>query len=63
MLPRIHNRYYEGNVTEHLGDAYAAAGDHRAAIDAWRHALEILDDLGHADARQVRAKLDRAGFG
>jgi hypothetical protein len=24
---------------------------------SWRHALDILDDLGHPDATKVRAKL------
>ena len=31
----------------------------RAARDAWQQALDILDELGHPDAEQVRAKLRR----
>jgi hypothetical protein len=36
-------------------------GDPGAARDAWRLALAILDDLGHPDAGQVRAKLAALG--
>ena len=34
-----------------------AAGDDAAARRAWRRAATILDDLGHADAEAVRARL------
>jgi hypothetical protein len=32
-------------------------GDREAARASWQEALAILDDLGHADADQVRARL------
>jgi predicted negative regulator of RcsB-dependent stress response len=41
----------------HLGDTWRSSGDHQAARDAWQQALDILDDLGHQDAAEVRASL------
>jgi DNA-binding SARP family transcriptional activator len=41
----------------HLGDTCYAAGQPAEAGAAWAEALTILDDLGHADADQLRAKL------
>jgi hypothetical protein len=35
----------------------AARGDQQQARQAWQQALEILDDLQHPDADQVRDKL------
>ena len=60
------DQYYEAYVLSHLGDAHGAVGDGGAAHRAWRDALTILDDLGHAQADQVRKKLDsldRTGAG
>jgi hypothetical protein len=48
------NRYGEATSLAYLGDIYQAAG---AARRAWQHALDILDQLDHPDADQVRAKL------
>ena len=56
----IGDRYGEANTLNHLGDTYHAAGSHDLARDAWRRALDSLDELGHPDARQVRGKLDCA---
>jgi DNA-binding SARP family transcriptional activator/tetratricopeptide (TPR) repeat protein len=53
------DRYFTTKLLTHLGDAHQAAGDVDAARHAWEEALTILDDLGHADADQVRAKLRR----
>jgi hypothetical protein len=44
-----------------LGDAHHAAGNPDAARTAWRHALDILDQLHHPDADQVRARLNNPG--
>jgi DNA-binding SARP family transcriptional activator/transcriptional regulator with XRE-family HTH domain len=52
-------RHHEADTLGHLGDVRLAAGEPDAARDAWRQALTILDELGHPDAEQVRAKLDR----
>jgi hypothetical protein len=51
------DRYFEADTLTHLGDAHHAAGDPRAARDAWQQALTILNDMDHPDAQQVRTKL------
>src|SRR5262249_61051330 len=51
------DRFHEANTLARLGDAHDAAGDRAAARTAWRQAVTILDELDHADAEQVRAKL------
>ncbi len=43
-----------------FGHAYRAAGDLQAAVKAWQHALQILDDLRLPDSPEVRARLKRA---
>jgi hypothetical protein len=45
-----------GELREIL-DTHRAAGDTYAARDAWQHALDILTDLQHPDAEQLRTKL------
>jgi tetratricopeptide (TPR) repeat protein len=52
------DRYYESASLHRLGDTYLAAGDSAAAVQVWRAALTILDAIGHADAADVRAKLE-----
>lgn len=44
-----------------LGDACLIVEDVLAARQAWQEALDILDDLGHPDADQLRDRL--AGLG
>jgi len=51
------DRQYEAIALAHLGDAEDAAGRSRAAREAWRQSLDILTEIDHADADQVRAKL------
>jgi tetratricopeptide (TPR) repeat protein len=58
---RLGVRYSEAEALDHLGDAYSSSGDLAAAKEAWGSALKILDDLGHPDAEQVRAKLAEDG--
>ena len=41
----------------HIGDSQAALGERTAAAEAWREALEILTDLDHPEAGEVRGKL------
>ncbi len=53
------DRYHEADASVHLGDTHADTGDVAAAESVWRHALEILDDLKHADAAQVHSRLAR----
>jgi hypothetical protein len=57
-----------GRVLDHytqvrLGEAYDAAGDTRLARATWQRALNILTELEHAGADDVRAMLrdSRAG--
>lgn len=52
-----HARYDEGATLVCLGDLHQAAGDVHRARQTWTAALGILDDLGHADADEVRQKL------
>ena len=54
----IGNRYHEAASLDHLGDARQEAGDRAAAEAAWRQALDILDQLNHPQADDVRIKLD-----
>ena len=51
------DRWGEATTLAHLGDAHCATGDFLAAQDTWRYSVEILDQLGHPDADQIRAKL------
>jgi DNA-binding SARP family transcriptional activator/tetratricopeptide (TPR) repeat protein len=52
-------RYGEAITLTNLGETQLALGDRAGAGDSLRAALRLLDDLGHADAAQVRAKLDQ----
>ncbi|MEJ3744025.1 BTAD domain-containing putative transcriptional regulator [Actinomycetes bacterium KLBMP 9797] len=54
------DRFHEADTLTHLGDTQHAAGDGERARDTWRQALAIFDDLGHADADQLRTRLDEA---
>jgi DNA-binding SARP family transcriptional activator/tetratricopeptide (TPR) repeat protein/DNA-binding XRE family transcriptional regulator len=51
------DRPNQAQVLVHLGDAHDAVGEPGAARAAWQQALDILDDLRHPAAEQVRAKL------
>jgi DNA-binding SARP family transcriptional activator/tetratricopeptide (TPR) repeat protein len=51
------DRYNEADTTASLGDAHHAAGNLASARDAWQHALDVFDLLGHPDALDVRTKL------
>jgi DNA-binding SARP family transcriptional activator/Tfp pilus assembly protein PilF len=51
------DRYNEADTLTHLGDTYSANCQPGDGRQAWQDALAILDDLGHTDAAQVRARL------
>ncbi len=55
------DRYFISKLLTHLGDGHQAAGDTDAARNAWIEALADLDELGHADADKVRARLAGPG--
>jgi tetratricopeptide (TPR) repeat protein/transcriptional regulator with XRE-family HTH domain len=50
-------RFGEADVLAHLGDTHDASGELAQAREAWQQALAIFEDLQHADAEKVRAKL------
>jgi tetratricopeptide (TPR) repeat protein len=54
----VADRYNEAEILTHLGDAHHAARDASNARAAWRHARDILVDLGHEHAGHLQAKLD-----
>ncbi|MFI5898378.1 AfsR/SARP family transcriptional regulator [Actinoplanes sp. NPDC051513] len=49
--------YHEAGTLARLGDAHHAAGHPGLARDAWHHALQILEELGHPDADPIRIRL------
>ncbi len=49
--------YLEASTLVDIGDTHLAMGDHDDAHAAWQQALTSLTSLGHADADQVRARL------
>jgi len=51
------DRYYEADSLIHLGDTYDAADRPDDARTAWKQALQILEELDHPDADQLRADL------
>ncbi|SMC67198.1 DNA-binding transcriptional activator of the SARP family [Kibdelosporangium aridum] len=54
---RIKDVSLEADTLRHIGQAYQALGNEHEANSVLRQALEILEDLGHPDAEQVRAQL------
>jgi DNA-binding SARP family transcriptional activator len=52
--------YNEANVMASLGDVHHITGNLDAAQVSWKHALDLLEQLGHPDADGVRAKLTAA---
>ncbi|GAA4460154.1 BTAD domain-containing putative transcriptional regulator [Phytohabitans houttuyneae] len=59
MFLELGDRYNEADALVHLGDCHRELGDAAAAREAWQRALRLLDVLGHATAREVRARLDQ----
>jgi DNA-binding SARP family transcriptional activator/tetratricopeptide (TPR) repeat protein len=47
----------EATILTHRGEAHQAAADPGAAREAWQQALDILTDLNHHDADDLRDKL------
>ncbi len=52
------DRYHQSRTLVYLGEAHGAIGSLRAAEDAWRQALAMLEELRHPEAAQVRSLLD-----
>ena len=57
ILRDLGELFGQADTLTRLGDTRAAAADLPAAQDAWQQALDILQDLRHPSAAQVRAKL------
>ena len=57
IFRELGDRYYQADTLTHLGDTHQTAGLPHQAQQAWQQALDILDDLHHPDANQVRARL------
>ncbi|WP_255950780.1 tetratricopeptide repeat protein [Streptomyces odontomachi] len=54
---QLGNRYHEADSLIHLGETHEASGDRDAALAHWKLALEILDELHHGRADEIRARL------
>ncbi|MEJ3745599.1 BTAD domain-containing putative transcriptional regulator [Actinomycetes bacterium KLBMP 9797] len=54
----VGDRYNEAGTLGRLGDTYRVLGEPQRAREVWQRALTILVELGHADAAQIRRKLD-----
>ena len=57
LYEELGNRFKQAEPLAHLGDALHAHGSREGARNAWCDALTILNDLGHPDARLIRARL------
>jgi DNA-binding SARP family transcriptional activator/tetratricopeptide (TPR) repeat protein len=53
----FHDAYQRAVILVHVADAHQALGDQPAARLARSEALDILTEIGHPDAEDVRAKL------
>ncbi|HEX6686468.1 MAG TPA: BTAD domain-containing putative transcriptional regulator [Candidatus Limnocylindrales bacterium] len=54
------DRYNEADVLTHIGDNHRAAGDLDAARIAWLSAMDILAQLDHPSADEVRQRLQQS---
>jgi DNA-binding SARP family transcriptional activator/tetratricopeptide (TPR) repeat protein len=55
----LSDRYHQADTLVNLGDTLSDAEDPRGARSAWQKALNVLEDLHHPHAVQVRARLLR----
>ena len=61
LTVQLGGRYHQADALTHLGSTHHTAGNLPSARQVWRQALAILDELGHPDASQVRARLMSLG--
>jgi DNA-binding SARP family transcriptional activator/tetratricopeptide (TPR) repeat protein len=54
---QLGDRYGQADALAFLGETYRASGHPAGAREAWRQALEILAELRHPEADDIRAKL------
>ncbi|WP_207311745.1 ATP-binding protein [Lentzea alba] len=57
LYRELGDHYYESVSLLHLGDLHGESGDSAAARDLWQQALDILTDLDHPAADDVRSRL------
>jgi DNA-binding SARP family transcriptional activator/tetratricopeptide (TPR) repeat protein len=57
LVRALGDRYFEADTLTRLADTQEAAEDVRAARESLQAALDILLDLDHSDAEEVRARL------
>ena len=53
-------RAMRASMLAEYGDACQAAGELPAAVEAWRQALQVLNDLGWPDLLGIGARLEQA---
>jgi DNA-binding SARP family transcriptional activator len=54
----VGHRHGQAEMLTHLAETQHASGETAVARRTWRQALAILDDLHHADADRIRARLE-----
>jgi DNA-binding SARP family transcriptional activator len=57
MAHDLGDRYFEADTLTRIGETWVAAKDNPRARTAWLRALDILTELNHAEAGDVREKL------
>ncbi|WP_416969867.1 AfsR/SARP family transcriptional regulator [Streptomyces sp. 4F14] len=57
LYQHMNDRYLEADTLLHMGDTHEARGSRTASLPLWREAVRILDELGHPEAEQARARL------
>jgi len=57
LFKQTSHRYLSAMSLDSLGDSYHRAGNASEAVGTWRQALDILDDLAHPDASEIRRKI------
>lgn len=57
LYQHMNDRYLEADTLLHMGDAHEALGARTTAVALWRQGVGILDDLGHPEAEEARARL------
>jgi len=57
LYRQVGDLYWVADTLVHLGDTHRACGRAAQAAAVWREALGIFEDLGHANAAEVRSRL------
>ncbi|MET8975199.1 BTAD domain-containing putative transcriptional regulator [Streptomyces sp. NPDC004539] len=58
LYQHMNDRYLEADTLLHMGDTHEARGSRTASLPLWREAVRILEELGHPEAEQARARLN-----